>query len=151
MILLVFLSLFFYLFQFLSNFFKYLFLNFLLSHPNNNFTVYFPSNSLLLNSSALGFNFTLHLCSTPFYLLTSTLTLLSNSFTNSFTFSKFFSFSYISCFAVNLFYLTRYLSTSLIFLLFKIFSPFHYSTPFTSIGLTFFFFCPSTCSLYYTI
>ena len=48
----------FYLAQFFSNFFKYLSLNFLLSHLNKILTIYFPSNSLLLNSSAFGFNST---------------------------------------------------------------------------------------------
>ena len=47
------LLLFFHLFQFLSSFFKYSSSNFLLSHPHNNFAVYFPSNSIFLNSSAL--------------------------------------------------------------------------------------------------
>ena len=40
----------FYLFQFLSNFFKYSFSNFLSSHLYNIFVMYFPSNSSLLKS-----------------------------------------------------------------------------------------------------
>ena len=151
MILLVSLSSSFHLFQFLSNFFKYSFSNFLLSHLNNNFAVYFPGNSLLLNSSALGFIFTLHLCSTPSCLPTSVFNLSSDSSTNSLAFSKSSFFFQVSCSAINLFYLTKYLSTPLIFLLFRIFSTSHSSTPSTTIGLISSFFCPSTCSLYYTI
>ena len=151
MILLVFLSLFFFhLSQFLSNFFKYSSSNFLLSHPNNNFAIYFSSNTLLLNSSTLGFNFTLHLYSTPSCLLTSVLNLPSNSSTNSFAFSKSSFFSQVLCSTVNPFHLTKYLSTPLIFLLFRIFSTSHFSTPSTLIGFTSSFFYPFTCSLYCT-
>ena len=48
----------FYFCQFFSNFFKYSFSNFLSSHPNKIFTVYFSSNLLLLNSFVSRFNFT---------------------------------------------------------------------------------------------
>ena len=46
----------FHLVQFLSNFFKYSFSNFLLSHPNKILAVNFPGDLLLLSSSASGFN-----------------------------------------------------------------------------------------------
>ena len=78
------------------------------------------------------------------------LNLPSNLSTNFFAFSKFSFFSQVSYSAVNPFYLTKYLSTPFIFLLFKIFSTSHSSTSFTSIGFTSFFFYPSTCSLYCT-
>ena len=121
MTLLVSLSLFFYLFQFLSNFLRYSFLNFLSSYPDNNFTVYFSGNSLLLNSSTLGFNFTLYLYSTLSCLLTSTANLPSNSSTSSFIFSKFSSFFQVSLSIINPFHCTKYPSTPLIFILFNIF------------------------------
>jgi len=57
----------------------------------------------------------------------------------------------MSCSAINPFHRTKYLSTPLIFLLFNIFSTSHSSTPSTSIGFPFSFFCLSTCSLYHTI
>ena len=133
----------FYLFQFLSNFFKYLFSNFPSFHPYNIFAIYFPGSSALLKSFfSTKSNF--------FYFLTSIFILPSNSTTNSFVFSKFFSFSQVSYFVVNPFYLTKYLSTPLIFLLFRIFSTFYSSTSSTLIGFTSFFFYPFTCFLYYT-
>ena len=52
---------------------------------------------------------------------------------------------------VNSFHYIRYLSISHIFLLFSIFLIFYSSTFSTSIGFSVFFFCFSTCSLYYTI
>ena len=91
----------FHLYQFFSNFLKYLSLNFLSFHPYNNFTVYLSGNSLLLNSSTSRFNFILYLFSTPSYHLTSALNLPSNSSTNFLAFSKFFSFFYVSLFTVN--------------------------------------------------
>ena len=136
--------------QFLSNFFKYLSLNFLLSYPNNNFTVYFPSNSLLLSFSALGFNFTFHILFISFCHLTSVLILLLNSFTNSFAFSKSFSFSHVLFPGINPFQYTKYFSISHIFLLFNIFSTSYFSTLSTSTSFASSIFCPSTCSLYYT-
>ena len=141
----------FHLCQFLSNFFKYLSSNFLLSQPNNNLAIYFSGSLLLLNSSTLGFIFTFHLSSILFCLLTSTPNLPSNLSTNSFAFSKSFSLSYVSLSTVNSFHLTKYLFTPLIFLLFNILSISHSSTPSTLIGLTFYFLCPPTCSLYHTI
>ena len=101
--------------QFLSNFFQYLSSIFLSSHPNKIFAIYFPSNSFLLNLSTLGFNFTLHLCSTPSCLLTSALIFPLNSSTNSLVFSKSSFFSQVSFSAVNSFHCTRYLSILCIF------------------------------------
>ena len=141
----------FHLFQFFSSFFRYSFLNFLLFYLYNHFTIYFLSNSILLNSSALGFHFGFHFFSTLSYFLTFISNFPSNSFTNSFTFPKSSSFSYISLSAVNPFHYTKYLSTPCIFLLFNIFLTSYSSTPFISIGLVSSFFCPSTCSLYHTI
>ena len=106
--------------------------------------MYFPDNSPLLKSffSILS-NFS---C-----LLTSTLILPSNSSTASLAFPRSSSLSHISCSAINPFQCTKYFSTPLIFLLFKIFSISYSLTPSTSIGFASSFFCPSTCSLYYTI
>ena len=134
----------FYLCQFFSNFLRYSALNFPLFHPYSNFAIYFPSNIPLLNSSS-------SIASIFSCLLTSALTPFLNLFTNSLAFSKSSSFSHESCSAINPFYHTRYLSTSLIFLLFNIFSTSHSSTPSTSIGFPSSFFCPPTCSLYRTI
>ena len=119
----------FHFFQFLSNFFKYLSSNFLLSHLYNIFAIYFPSSSLFLKSlsSAIS-NFSCF--------LTSVSILLSNPLTNFFVFSKFFSFSQLSCSAINLFYCIKYFTTPLTFLSFRILSTSHSLTPSTSIGLT---------------
>ena len=141
----------FYLCQFLSNFFKYLSSNFLLSHLNKIFAIYFLGNSLLLNSSASGFNFIFHLSSIPSYLLTSVLNFSLNSSTNFLVFSKSFSFSYILFSTINPFHCTKYLFTPLIFLLFNIFSTFHFSTPSTSTSFSFSTFYLFTSSLYLTI
>ena len=129
--------------QFLSNFFKYSSLNFPLSHLYNIFVVYFHSNSSLLKflSSTL-FNFS--------YLLILAFNLSSNSTTAFFVFSKFSSFFQLLCSTINLFYHTKYFTTSLIFLLFNIFFTFHSSTFFTFTGFTSSTFCPPTYSLYYT-
>ena len=83
--------------------------------------------------------------------LTSTPNLLSKSSTNSFAFLKSSSFSHISLSTVNPFHHTKYFSTSLIFLLFKIFSIFHSSTPSTFTGFSSSFFCLFICFLYQTI
>ena len=136
--------------QFLSNFFKYSFSNFPLFHPNNNFTVYFSGNSLILNSLTLGFNFTFYIFSNLSYYLTSILTLLLNSFTTSFTFSKFSSFFYVLFFTINLFYYTKYFITSQNFLLFNIFSTSHSSTLSISTSFNSFTLCSFTSSLYLT-
>ena len=122
----------FHLCQFLSNFLKYSASNFPSSHLYSNFTIYLPSKSILLNSFTLGF--------TSSCLLTSILCLPLNSSTNSLACSKYSSFSHVLFSAIKPFYRTRYLFTSLIFLLFRIFSTSHSSTPSTSIGLTSFFF-----------
>ena len=119
----------FYLCQFLSSFFKYSSSNFLLFQSNSNLAIYFSSSLLLLNSSVLRFNFTFHLSSIFFCLLTSVPNLPLNSFTNFFVFSKFSSLSHISLSTVNLFHWTKYLSTPLIFLLFNILSTSYFLTP----------------------
>ena len=134
----------FYLFQLLSNFFKYSFSNFSSSHLYNIFAVYFPGSSALLKffSSAKS-NFS--------YLLTSTFIFPSNFATNSFTFSKSSFFSQLSYSAMKPFHHTKYFIIPLTFLLFKILSTSHSSTSSTSISLTSSFLCPPTCSLYRTI
>ena len=124
--------------QFFSNFFKYSSSNFLSSYLYNNFAIYFSGNSILLNSSTLGFIFTFYLSSISSCLLTSTL--LLNSSTNSFAFPKSPSFFHVLLSAINLFHHTKYLSIPCIFLLFSIFSTSHSLTPSTLIGLPFFFF-----------
>ena len=134
----------FYLCQFLSNFFRYSALNFPLSHPYSNFTIYFSSNILPLNS--LFSSISVFSC-----LLTSTLNPPSNLFTNFLAFSKFFFLFHKSCSAVNPFHCTRYLFTLLIFLLFNILSTSHSSTSSTSIGFPSSFCCPPTCFLYCNI
>ena len=133
---------FFHLLQFFSNFFKYSSSNFLSSYPYSSFAIYFPGNSILLYSSfSLFFSTTLSWC------LISTPNLPSKSFTNSFAFFKSSSFSQISLSAVNPFYHTKYLSTSLIFLLFNIFSTSHSLTPSTSTGFPSSLFCSFTYSV----
>ena len=130
--------------QFLSIFLKYSSSNFPSSYSYNIFTIYFSSNSPLLKS----FSFTISNFSC---LLTSTFILLSNSFNISLAFPKSFLFSHILISAVNPFHLIRYFSVSLIFLLFRIFSTSHSSTPSTLTGFPSFFLCPSTYFLYHTI
>ena len=129
--------------KFLSNFFKYSFLNFPSSYTYNIFTVYFSNNFLLLKflSSAIS-NFSCY--------LTSIFNLLSNSATIFFTFSNSSSFSHESYSTVSLFYHTKYFTTSLTFLLFDIFLTFYSSTSSLSTGFTSSTFCSSTCSLYHT-
>jgi len=129
--------------QFLFNFLRYSFLNFPSSHLYNIFAIYFYDNSPLLKS----FSFTI---SNVSYCLTSALNLPSNSATVFCAFSKSLSLSQVSLSAVNPFQCTKYFTTSLIFLLFKIFSSFYSSTPSTSTSFTSSTFCPSTCSLYLT-
>ena len=126
--------------QFLSNFFKYLSLNLLSSHLYNIFAVYFPGNFPLLKSLS-------SILSNLFCYLTSIFILPLNFATTSFTFSKSFSLSQLSCSVVNLFYHIKYFTTPLIFLLF---STFHSSTSSTSTSFTSSIFCSSTCFLYYT-
>ena len=99
----------FYFCQFLFNFFKYLFSNFLLSQPYNIFTICFSGNSLLLKSSS-------PVISNFFCFLTSVFTLLSNSATTSFMFSKSSSLSQLLYSVVNLFHHTIYFTTPLTFL-----------------------------------
>ena len=112
--------------QFLSNFFKYFFLNFLLSHLYNIFTIYFPGNYSLLKSC-------FSTISKFSCFLTSALNLPSNSTTASFAFSKSFSLSYVSCSAINFFHHTKYFITSHTFFLFRIFSNFHSLAPSTQL------------------
>ena len=140
----------FYLCQFFSNFLKYSSSNFLSSQPYSNFAIYFPGSSLLLYFSALGFFFISFLTFTFSCYLTSTFNLPLNSSTNSFTFSKFFSFSQVSFSTINPFQHTKYLFTPCIFFLFNIFSISHSSASSTSIGFPSYFFCSFTCSLYRT-
>ena len=129
--------------QFLSNFFRYLCSNFPLSHLYSIFTVHFSDNFFLLKScSFTKSNFS--------YLLTSVLILLSNSTTISFVFSKFSFLFQMLYYIINLFHFTKYFTTPLIFLLFRIFSTSHSSIPSISTSFSFFFFWPSTCSLYHT-
>jgi len=76
------------------------------SEENNFHFLYFSSNSSLLKScSSTKSNF--------FYLLTSVLILPSNSATTFFAFSKFSPFSYMLLSTINLFYDTKYFTTSL--------------------------------------
>ena len=140
----------FHLCQFLSNFLRYFVSNFLLSYPYSIFVIYLPGNSILLNSFALWFNPLFCSQFTSSCLFISVLILPSKSFTNFFAFFKFFSLSHMPPFAVNPFHYTRYFSTPLIFLLFKILSTSHFSTPSTSTGFPSSLFCSFTCSLYHT-
>ena len=114
----------FHLVQFLFNFFKYSFLNFPLFYPSKIFTIYFPSNSLLINTSASRFNslsfsfsflFSTHLIS--FFLISC-----SNFSTNFIAFPKFSNSSYIFSSAVYPFHLTKYFSFPLTSHLLNIFS-----------------------------
>ena len=103
----------FYFHQFLSNFLKYSSSNFPSSHPYSIFAINFPNNfSLLKSFSSAISNFS---C-----LLTSAFILPLNSSSASLAFSKAFLLSQVSCSAINPFHRTKYLSTSLIFLLFNI-------------------------------
>ena len=140
----------FYLFQFLSSFFKYSFSNLLLFYPNRIFAIYFLSNSLLLNPSTFEFKFTFHIFSNPSCYLTSTFILSLNLSTNFFAFSKSSSFSYILFSAMNPFQCTKYFAISYTFLLFKIFSTSYFSTSSTSTGFSSFTFCLFIDSLYLT-
>ena len=127
----------FYFCQFLSNFLRYSFSNFLLSYLYNSFAIYFSGNSALLKSfSSAQSNFS---C-----LLIFVFILPSNSAISSFVFFKFSSFFQLLFSAVNSFYHTKYFVTPLTSLLFKIFSTSHFSTPPTSTGFSFSFFCPFT-------
>jgi len=106
----------FYLCQFLSNFSKYSSLNFLSSHSNNIFTVYFSGNSLSLNFFIFRFNFTFYTLSNSFCYLTFTSILPSNSSTKFFAFSKFSFFSHVLFSTINHFQHTKYFITPLTFL-----------------------------------
>ena len=134
----------FYLCQFLSNFLRYSFSNFPSFHPYSNFSIFLSSNFPLLNSL---FSAILILS----YLLTFAFICPSNFSNTFFAFSKFSFFFQMFCSAINSFHHTRYQFTPLIFLLFNIFSTFHFLTSFISICFLFSFLCPPTYSLYYTI
>ena len=101
--------------QFLSNFLRYSFSNFSLSHPYSIFAVNFPGSFPLLKS----FSFSISSFSC---LLTSAFILPLNSSNTSFAFPKSSFLSQVSCSAVNPFHCTKYLSIPLIFLFFNIFS-----------------------------
>ena len=122
----------FYLTQLLSNFFKYSFSNFLLSYLNRILVVYFPSNSLLLNSSASEFNSISISLSFPFsflfftHFISSSLISLSKFFTKSIPFSKFYNFSQVSFSVIYFFYLTKYFGFPLTSCLFNIFSTLYF-------------------------
>ena len=98
----------FYLLQFLSNFFKYSFLNFPLSHPYNILAINLLGNSFLLEFCS--FALSIFSC-----LLTSVLILSLNSFNTSFAFPRSSILYQVSCSAVNPFQHTKYFSTLLIF------------------------------------
>ena len=132
------------------NFFKYSFSNFLLFYLYNNFAIYLPGSSLLLNSSIFGSNSIFYILSIPSHHLTFVFILPSNSSTNFSIFSKFSFFFYISFSIVNFFYLTKYFSIPYIFILFNIFSTSYSSTLLTSTGFSSSTFYPLTCSLYLT-
>ena len=136
----------FHLCQFLSKFFKYSSSNFLSSHPNKIFAVYFPGNSLLLNSSAFRFNFTFYTFSSSFYHLTFPSTLLSNLPTNFSMFSKSFSFSHVLFFTV----MHQILHYSPYFSFIKIILTSYSSASSTSTSIGSSTLCPFTCSLYLT-
>ena len=133
----------FYFCQFLSNFLRYS-SNFPLSHLYNIFAVNFPGSSSLLKS--LSSTISIFSC-----LLTSTFILPLNFSNTFFVFPKSSFFSQMSCSTINPFHHTKYLSTSLIFVLFNIFSIFYSLTFSTSIGFSSSLFYSPTCSLYRTI
>ena len=133
----------FYFYQFFSNFLRYFSLNFISFYLYYIFAVYFSSNSFLLK-------FFFSTIANFLYFFTFILNLSSNFITAFFAFFKSFHFSPILFSAVNPFYYTKYFTTSLIFLWFRIFSTFHSLTPSTSTNFASFTFYPPTCSLYYT-
>ena len=129
--------------QFLSNFLRYSFSNLLSSYPYKIFTVYFPGNSPLLKSfSSILSDFSCLLFQHSFF--PQIPPLLPLHFLD-------LPLSHVLCSTVNPFHHTKYFSTPLIFLLFKIFSTSYSLTSLTSIGFASSLFCPSTCSLYCTI
>ena len=134
----------FYFHHFLSNFFRYSFSNFPLFYLYNIFAVYFLGKSPFLKSlSSVISNFSCYLI--------SVFILPSNLATTSFASPKFSFFFHVSCSAINSFHYTKYLTTPLILLLFKIFSTSHSSTPSSSTSFASFTFCSFTYSLYHTI
>ena len=134
----------FYYHQFFSNFFQYSCLYFLSPHPYNNFTMYFPSSSLL--NVFLFFSVSCHLASSSFALLYS----LSNSSTSLLTFLRFSWLFQVSSSTVHPFYCTKYLSLPCTCLLFIIFSISYSSSPLiiTSCGSSFYLSCVSLYSAY---
>ena len=104
--------------QFLSNLFQYSPSYLLSDHPNSFFAVNHPGSSSLLNVPS---SLSCHLTSYISYWYS-----FSNSLTTSFVFSKFSIPSQVSDSTVNPFHCTRYLSFSLIYHLFNIFSTFYF-------------------------
>ena len=104
----------FYLCQFLSSFFKYSILNFLLSYPYSIFAIYFPDSSFLLK-------FLFSTWSIFSYLPISALNIFSNFVTVLTTFSESVSFFQVLCSAVKLFQWTKYFIHSYAILLLRIF------------------------------
>ena len=143
--------LFFHLFQFFSNFFRYSSSNFLSSHLYNNFTIYLSGNSPLLNSSASGFN----LISFPFFSLILYISSSNLPFSNSSTFSiAFFRFSnssHVFSSTIYPFHFTKYFILPLLSCLSKISSTSYSFSLSTSIGSGGIFFCSSIYSLYFSI
>ena len=137
----------FYLAKLLSNFFKYLSSNFSLFYLNKIFTIYFPSNLLLLNTSASGFN----VFSFSFSFLVYTLLIFSflisflNSSTKFIVFLKFSNLFQVSSSAIYFFYLTKYFGFPLTFLLFNIFLISYFFSLFISTREDRIFFCLSIC------
>ena len=117
---------------------------------NSNFAVYSFSNSLLLNSLALGFNFTFHIFSNLSCHLTSTLIFPLNLSTTSLAFFKSYFFFHVSFSAINSFQYIKYFITSQTFYLFNIFSTSHSSTLLTSTSFSSSTLCSFTSSLYLT-
>ena len=121
----------FYFCQFFSNFLRYFSLNFLLFYLYNILAVYFSSNFSLLK-------FLSSILSIISCLLTSALSLPSNSTITSFASSKSTSFSQILYSAIKSFYLTKYLTHSHTILLLRILSTSYFFSP--SIYLYWFWF-----------
>ena len=117
-------------------------LNLLSSHLYSVFAVYLPSNSPLWNF--LWSSFLAHLDTSLYSSL--------NLFTRSLALPKFFFGSQVSSSAVYPFYHTKYLSFSLNFFLFSIFSTLYSSSSLITTKRGHSFLWPSTWSLYiYTL
>ena len=119
--------------QFLSNFFKYSSLNFLLSHPYNSLAVYLLGNSPLWSSLTL-------------FILSSYIS--SYSSINSFVFFKFSFFFQVFSSTVYPFHLTKYSYFLCLFFLFNSLSTLYSFSPSIITGAGGIFSCPLTYSLY---